>query len=116
MIEGFQIEMTGQQLVAYLRKRADHHRDAAAECDLRREQAGSSVSPLDSGDPDRQVTATWPEWVVEEFDEHAARHRRRQAALLFLGQHVVANEIYRLDRSDMQFLEMWPHEREEQRS
>ena len=64
MIEGFQIEMTAQQLVAYLRRRAGP----------------------------------------------------RQAALLFLGEHVVANEIYRLDRSDLQFLEMWPRDREEQRS
>jgi hypothetical protein len=115
VIEGFLIEMTAEQLVAYLRQRADHHRDAAAECDLRREQASWSGSANDSSDAERQLAMAWPGWI-DEIDEDAARHRRRQAALLFLGQHVIANEIYRLDRSDLQFLEMWPRERQERRS
>jgi hypothetical protein len=114
VIEGFQIEMTAQQLVAYLRRRADQHRDAAAECDLRREQAGWSASAPGAPDPERQLATVWP-WWIDELDEDAARHRSRQAALLFLGEHVVADEVYRLDRSDLQFLEMWPRDRVEQR-
>jgi hypothetical protein len=114
VIEGFQIELTAQQLAAYLRRRADHHRDAAAECDLRREQSGWSGSP-ESGEPSRPIVACWLRWA-DELDDDAAQHRRRQAALLFLGEHIVANEIYRLDRSDLQFLEMWPRDREERRS
>ena len=115
MIEGFLIEMTAAQLVAYLRQRADHHRDAAAECDLRREQASWSGTASDIGNPERQLAMAWPGWV-DEIDEDAERHRRRQAALLFLGQHVIANETYRLDRLDLQFLEMWPRDVEEKRS
>lgn len=111
MIEGFQIEMTAQELVDYLRQRAEHHRDAAAECDLRRARAQGIVSTPDSGDPDRQLGVTWPGWV-DEFDEYAAHHRRRQAALLFLGEHVIAHESYRLDRCDLRFLEMWPRDEE----
>src|SRR5262245_55361430 len=106
--------MTAQQLIAYLRRRADHHRDAAAERDLGREQAGWPAGAPCSADPDRQLAMAWPGWI-DDIDEDAARHRRRQAALLFLGEHVVAGETYRLDRSDLQFLEMWPREREEQR-
>src|SRR5262245_44456743 len=116
--------MTAQQLATYLRRRADHHRDAAAECDLRREQASWSASSAGSADPVCRVVATWPGWhrrpgshgSTDELDQHAAEHRRRQAALLFLGEHVIANEIYRLDRSDLQFLEMVPRDGEEQGS
>jgi len=114
VIEGFQIEMTAQQLQAYLRRRADHHRDAAAECDLRREQSGCS-GRSESGELDRPIVAGWLRWA-DELDDDAAQHRRRMAALLFLREHIVADEIYRLDRSDLQFLEMWPRESEVQRS
>ena len=115
MIEGFRIEMTAQQLAAYLRRRADHHRDAAAECDLRREQASWPAGAPCSGDPERQLAMAWPGWIGD-IDEDAARHRQRQAALLFLGEHVVVDETYRLDRSDLQFLEMVPRDGEERRS
>jgi hypothetical protein len=114
VIEGFQIELTAQQLSAYLRRRADHHREAAAECDLRRGQSGWSDAS-DSSEPSRPIVACWLRWA-DELDDDAAQHRRRQAALLFLGEHVVANEIYRLTRSDLQFLEIWPRQDEERRS
>ena len=107
MIEGFRIEMTAEELIRYLGGRADHHRDAAAECDRRRQRASSSTSTIDSGDPDQQIGMFWPCWV-DELQRHAANHRRREAAFAFLHDHVAAHEVYRLDRTDLRFLEMWP--------
>ena len=110
VIEGFRIEMAAQELIGYLGDRAEHHRDAAIECDRRRARATSSTSRLDSADPDEQLGALWPAWVGE-LDEYAAEHRRREAAFVFLRDHVPAHEVYRLDWSDMRFLEIWPARR-----
>ena len=41
------------------------------------------------------------------MDEYAAEHRRREAAFVFPRDHVPAREVYRLDWSDMRFLEIW---------
>src|SRR5262245_66248317 len=99
--------MTAQQLIAYLRRRADHHRDAAAECDLRREQASWPAGAPCSADPERQLAMAWPGWI-DDIDEDAARHRRRQAALLFLGEQLVAGGTYRLGGYALECLEVWP--------
>jgi hypothetical protein len=99
--------MTAQALINYLEERAQHHREAATECDGDA-RATSSTSRLDSADPDEQLRALWPA-SVDEFDEYAADHRRREAAFAFLRDHVPAHEVYRLDRSGLRFLEMWPH-------
>ncbi len=69
--------------------------------------AESTTSVIDSGDPDRQLGLIFPGWV-DEFDECAAEHRRLETAFEALAEHVVPLEIYRLDRSDLRFLEMWP--------
>ena len=107
MIEGFKIEMTGEELIRHLNGRVDHHRDAAAECDRRRARASATTSTLDSADPDEQLGALWPGWV-DELDRYAAKHRGRDAAFAFLQDHVVAHEVYRLDQRDLRFLELWP--------
>src|SRR5438445_175762 len=99
--------MTAEALCRHLRDRARHHRAAAAECANRRAMAQSTTSVIDSGDPDRQLGVISPGWI-DEFDEYAAEHRRLEAAFEALADHVVPHEVYRLDRSDLRFLEMWP--------
>jgi hypothetical protein len=45
---------------------------------------------------------------VDELERYAANHRRREAAFAFLHDHVAAHEVYRLDRSDLRYLDLWP--------
>src|ERR1700730_5344939 len=107
VIEGFRIELTADERYRHLRDRARHHRAAAAERANRQAMAGSTTSVIDSRDPDRQLDLIFPGWV-DEFDEYGAEHRRLETAFEAVAEHVVPLEVYRLDRSDLRFLEMWP--------
>ena len=111
MIEGFRIDITADELGRLLDSRVQFHRDEAAECDRKRIRAESGT-PLDPGDPEDQLAACW-----DGYRDHLARraehHQYQETALAFLREHLVMYEIYRLDLSDLQALELCPDSAEE---
>ena len=108
MIEGFRIDMTAAEILEHLEARIERHRDRAARCDAKRirlEGANDPNAPDDDDDEEQQLAMCWPGYI-EELERRVERHRRHEAALVFLRDHVVAHEIYRLGESDLRFLEL----------
>jgi hypothetical protein len=106
VIDGFRIDMTVEELSRHLERRIQHHREAADECDSKRVRV-EAVTPPDDDDEEGHFMACWPGYAGE-LDRRAARHRHSEAALIFLRDHLIAREIYRLDERDLQLLELWP--------
>lgn len=99
-MEGFRIDMTGEEILRHLGARIHHHESAAADSDRKRVQLEATLDP-----DDEDMELVWPGYSEER---QAARHKRRVAALLFLRDHVVAHEIYRLGHADLRLLEVGP--------
>ena len=106
MIEGFRIEMTAAELSRLLDRRVQYHRDEAAECDRKRIRADSITSP-DPADPEEQLAACWSGYR-DHLERRAEHHCYQETVLAFLRDHLVTSEIYRLDLSDLQELELAP--------
>ena len=106
MIEGFRIDITVEELSRHLETRIQRHRDAADECDTKRIRI-EAVTPPDDDDEEGDMMACWPGYACE-LERRATRHRQAETALLFLRDHLVAHEIYRLDAPDLRLLELWP--------
>ena len=104
MIEGFRIDITADELSRCLDSRIQFHRDEAAECDRKRIRAETITSP-DPADPEEQLAACW-DGYREHMERRAEHHRYQEHVLAFLRDHLVTYEIYRLDLSDLQQLEL----------
>jgi hypothetical protein len=104
VIEGFRIDITADELGRVLDSRIQFHRDEAAECDRKRIRAESGTSS-DLADPEEQLAACWDRYL-EYLERRAEHHRYQQTVLTFLRDHLVTYEIYRLDRSDLQALDL----------
>jgi hypothetical protein len=104
VIEGFRIDITADELSRRLDSRIQYHRDEAAECDRKRIRADAITSP-DPADPEEQLAACWNGYR-EHMERRAAHHRYQEYVLGFLRDHLVTYEIYRLDLSDLQELEL----------
>jgi hypothetical protein len=111
VIEGFRIEVTADELSRLLDRRVQYHRDEAAECDRKRIRA-DSITSSHPADPEEQLAVCW-----DGYREHVARraehHRYQESVLAFLRDHLLTYEIYRLDLSDLQELELAPVSAEE---
>jgi hypothetical protein len=111
VIDGFRIEMTAEELIRHLDARVQTHRDEAARCDAKRvrlETATEMAGPgADDTDQDGPMTMCWPGYLGE-LEHRSAHHRRREVALAFLRDHVIAHEIYRLGEMDLRLVELWP--------
>ena len=108
MVDGFRIEMTADELIQHLDTRIQHHRTAATECDTKRirfEAVGSL--PEEEEDGEVPFLAAWPGYGAE-LERRAEGHKRKEATLAFLRDHVIAQEIYRLGEHDLRLLELWP--------
>lgn len=110
MIEGFRIDITADELGRLLDTRIQYHRDEAAECDRKRIRS-ESASP-ESADPEEQLAACW-DGYRDHLERRAAHHQYQETVLAFLRDHLVTYEIYRLDLTDLQALELGPDSAEE---
>ena len=108
VINGFRIEMTADELIRHLDARIAHHGAAASECETKRirfEAVGSLPEDEESEDP---FFGTWPGYGAE-LERRVDGHKRKEATLTFLRNHIIAHEIYRLGEHDLRLLELWPH-------
>ena len=107
MIDGFRIEMTADELIQHLDARIHHHHSAASECDTKRIRFEAVGNVPEDEDAEVPFLAAWPGYGIE-LERRAEGHKRKEATLRFLRDHVVAREIYRLDEHDLRLLELWP--------
>lgn len=107
MIDGIRIDLTAEELVRHLDERIRHHHERAADCDTRAQRVANVETPANDDDDDEPMVACWPS-VIHDLERRAARHRSREALLVFLRNHVVANEIYRLSERDLKSVELLP--------
>jgi hypothetical protein len=107
MIEGFRIEVTADELGRHLDERITHHHERAADYERRaKELEALTGSPLD--DDDEGMMRCWG--IDDQMERKATRHRDREALLVYLRNHLVAGEVYRLTEADLRSLELFPVE------
>ena len=111
MIEGFRIDITADELGRLLDSRIQFHRDETAECDRKRIRAESGTSS-NPADPEEQLAAYWDRYL-EYLERRVVHHRYQETVLAFLRDHIVTYEIYRLDLSDLQALDLGPDSADE---
>ena len=107
MVDGFRIEMTADELMQHLDTRIQHHRSAATDCDARRIRFEAVGSLPDEEESEAPFLACWPRYGAE-LERRAESHKRKEATLTFLRDHVIAREVYRLGEHDLRLLELWP--------
>ena len=107
MIDGLRIDVTSEELIRHLDERVRHHHERASECLARVKRAEALHAEPD--DEDEPFAGRWLGYA-HELERRAARHRDREALLMFLRDHVIAQEIYRLTEADLQSLELLPME------
>ena len=107
MIDGLRIDVPSDELLRHLDERVRHHHARAIECEakIKRIEALQSAPDEDEG----PFGTCWPGYA-HELERRAARHRDREALLMFFRDHVIAHEIYRLTESDLKSLELLPME------
>ena len=107
MVDGFRIEMTAEELIQHLDMRIQHHRAAAAECETKRVRFEAVGTLPEEEDSEMSLLAAWPGYGAE-LERRVDGHKRKEATLAFLRDHVIASEIYRLGEDDLRLLELWP--------
>jgi hypothetical protein len=107
VVDGFRIEMTADELIQHLEGRILHHRTAASECEAKRIRFEAVGTLPDEEDGDPPLLAAWPGYGME-LERRTDSHKRKEATLTFLRDHVIAREIYRLGEHDLRLLELWP--------
>ena len=107
MIDGIRIDLTADELVRHLDERIRHHHDRATELERKAQRVADLETPETDLEDEEPMMACWP-GVVHDMERRAARHRSREALLVFLRNHVVASEIYRLSERDLRSVELLP--------
>ena len=107
MIDGLKIDVTSEELIRHLDERVRHHHERASACMARVKRTEALQSEPD--DEDGPFAGGLPGYA-HELERRAARHRDREALLMFFRNHVIAHEIYRLSEADLQSLELLPME------
>jgi hypothetical protein len=109
VIEGLQLEMTAEELVARLSERIAWHEDEARECDAQlASRSAARKSDEAAGEDEEADTAPvlCPPRHVIRMDRDD--HRERAAFLTLLRDHLVPGEIYRLAEEDLRLADFVP--------
>jgi len=97
MIEGLKIDLSSDELMKHLAKRADHHKERATWYQSRAKELNAAI-PAETnvtGDP------------VQNLRQHAETHKRRHTFFRLLADHIIPNETYRLTEGDLANLEFY---------
>jgi hypothetical protein len=99
--------MTADELMQHLDGRIQHHRSAASECEAKRIRFEAVGTPTDDEEGEGHFLACWPGYGME-LERRTESHKRKETTLMFLRDHVIAREVYRLGEHDLKLLELWP--------
>jgi hypothetical protein len=107
VIDGFRIEMTADELIQHLDVRIRHHQSVASECDAKRIRFEALGKVEDEEDSEAPFITMLPGYG-DELERRSENHKKKEATLTFLRDHIIAREIYRLGEQDLRLLELWP--------
>jgi hypothetical protein len=96
MIEGLKIEISSAELTDHISARAEFHEGKAAFYD-------EQVSALKAGGVGAIAQSNDP---VSSLQGSARQHMERSAFFRFMAEHLIPDETYRLDESDLGRLEI----------
>lgn len=96
MIEGLKIQIDSDELEAHLNMRVEYHEKKMTFYDeqVRSLRAGGVAAGHQSNDP------------VHSLEGSAKQHRDRASFFRFMADHLIPNETYQLDESDLGRLEI----------
>ena len=106
MTHGIIMDLKGEELIERINVRASHHQKRAKECGAQlRGLRGRGRTPArnrgsavpEAMEPDRQT-----------LQRKARQHQERAEALIFLGKHIVRDEVYRVTETDLRAADLLP--------
>ena len=99
MIEGVKIDITSQELYEHLMERVSYHEEKR---DFYKSQA-ASLKAGHVGEMDKSAISNDP---VASLEGSQNRHKEAAALFRFLAEHLVEDEVYRLEERDFTRLEI----------
>jgi hypothetical protein len=102
MIEGLRVDVSADEIVKLLDQRIAEHRDNAEIDDENAKKLDAVKRPDDLEDDIWVDDAT----ATSRLRRRAQRERSRMEALMFMRDHVIRGEIYRLTTDDLRTLEI----------
>jgi len=106
MIQGIQLELSGNELAIHLFERVDHHNVRAGFYD-------QQVAAMIQGAPEveREEEQSYSGMVdpVHQMKLKARDHRKKRELFRFMAEHILLGETYRITEQDLlrlEFLEM----------
>lgn len=96
MIEGIRIDVPAEELKEHILDRAKDHTDKAISYQRK-------VKVLEEADLARTHTSLDP---IGDLDRKVKEHQDKAAYFLFMAEHLVMDETYRLDQSELARLEI----------
>ena len=98
MIDGIKIVMSSQELKTHLEERASHHGSKAA-------WYATKATEIREGAPETAVNND----PAHALERNAENHEAQAHFFEFLAAHIPPDEIYRLDKADLEQLEFVSH-------
>jgi hypothetical protein len=99
VIEGLKIDVSSEELAGHLRERHEFH---AAKARSYGEQL-KGLHALKADEPE----ANFSNDPSRSLGQSADQHRKKSAFFLFLAEHLVPDETYRLQERDLEQLELY---------
>jgi hypothetical protein len=99
MIEGVKIDISTDELKDHLSERASYHQEKQAFYEGQVE----SLKAGHVGEMDKGAISNDP---VSQLEGSARRHKETAALFQFISDHLVPNEVYRLEERDLTRLEV----------
>lgn len=96
MIQGLQIEISSAELGEHLRQRAEYHKERAG-------WYGGQVDGLRSGGLRPEGVTNDP---ISSLERSMKEHKERAAFFLFMAEHLIPGETYRMTEVDFGRLEL----------
>ena len=105
MIEGLRLEIKSDELVTLLSQRVEYHSGKAAWFEKKVAELGPDLKEMDDEAEaiGKYTTAQDP---VQSFRTKAKHHRDRATVFRFMVEHVVKDERYVLQESDLARIEV----------
>lgn len=94
MIDGLKIDVTAEELEGHLRERSEYH--AGRSVAYKSQAVGVQEIQEEDGGP-----ASYSNSPSRSLSESAENHRKKSAYYLFLADHIVRGETYRLTERDL---------------
>lgn len=102
MINGIQIQISGEELKKHISERADFHKQKSEWYQTQVKEFEKAQENLPS-ELQYQNTSNSP---VKPMEDKVKDHQQRSTFFAFMADHLVVSEVYQLSQSDLTTLEI----------